>query len=661
MTDPKDQLEFQQHHLIPDAGIYRTPTQSKTPKDKGLPPVGSRILTMPAVQNAYSSFGLEGLKSMLLQELVKLEWAQLQDEMVYLAEGANEYKELKRALRATKLLASQWLEDQRQSPAVKEKCQFIFDSISTFGTLAVQAPDSPAAALGEGVQIAFPNTGPLEPVPAEAEHELQAGQALLLITDLQGHYQKLETLLQNIQLAQKKGGLLHWTASPDFYLVLVGDLFNKSPFSTWGDSVGPDTWLVIKTLMRFMKVAPERILISLGSHDLDLASKAALYHPLSGFMGSELGVNAQAQAIPAILSYLRGTAIPNQPDFAWVPDPESGGFELSPAFQVSGVPYLLVPSLPDGGPDISALVQFYEDLLQSLTQANLSARPRNIQELDRIAAQLLPPVTAQQNLQVLKNSLGRCLHFEGLLSGTGTLRFLRERIAGMHVFRAGPLEIFAMHPELQETTLDMLAVIKSRGEAGWTPPDLESFLLKSRTLTRAHINPQRLLAVLQSLGFNDLNDWLGLSETHFYALLKEQKALDKIIPEFFQQRDEKGFLNAYRQFRWDLINEDLTGLAGFALNMEGLGRRGEPLMRKMAALDERTRRSYTKTFLMDLFREELPFTINIEKEGIIAEMTVPGAYEFVISLLIDESVAIYKDAKGQLHMPVKHAAWIELR
>lgn len=659
MVDPKDQLDFQQHHLIPDAGIYRTPTQNKPSKEKGLPPVGSRILTMPAVQNAYASFGLEGLKSMLLQELVKLEWPQLQDELAYLAEGANEYKELKRALRATKLLASQWLEDPRQSSEVKEKCQFIFDSISTFGTLAVQAPESPAAALGPGVQVAFPNTGPLEPVPAEVEHVLQPGQALLLITDLQGHYHKLETLLQNIQLAQKRGNLLHWTASPDFYLVLVGDLFNKSPFSTWGDGVGPDTWPVIKTLMRFIKVAPERILVSFGSYDLDLASKAALYHPVSGFMGSELGVNAQAQAIPAILSFVRGTAIPHQPDFAWVPEPESGGFELSPAYQVSGVPYLLVPPSPEGGPDVSALVQFYEALLQRLTQT--SSRPRTIHELDQIAAQLLPPVSPQLNLQVLQNSLGRCLHYEGLLTGTGTLRFLQERIAGMHLFKIGTLEMFAIHPELQETTLDMLAVIKSRGTESWIPPDMETFLLNSRTLAQAHIQPQRFISVLQSLGFNQLNDWLALSEQQFYTLLKARKALDKLIPEFFPQRDEKGFLNAYRQFRWNLINEDPTGLAGFALNMEGSSRRGEPLMRKMAVLDERTRRSYAKTFLMDLFREELPFAINIEKEGIIAEMNVPGTCELVISLLIDESVAIYKDAKEQLHMPVKHAAWIEIR
>jgi hypothetical protein len=657
--DPKDQLQFHQHNLIPDAGIYRTPTQSKVAKDKTLPTVGSRILTMPAVQTAYASFGLDGLKSILLQELVKLDWAQLQDEMVYLAEGANEYKDIKRTLRATKLLAAQWLEDPRQLHDTQEKCQFIFDSISTFGTIEVQAPDNAANAMAQ-FQVAFPNTGPLEPVPAEAEHALQSGNSILLITDLQGHYGKLETLLQNIQLAQKKGDLLHWTASPEFYLMLVGDLFNKSPYSTWGDSVGFDTYSILRTLQRFMKVAPDRILVSFGAYDLDIASKAALYHPVSGFMGSDLGVNAQAQAIPALLSFIKGTGTPNQPDFAWEFDADQQFFELASAFQVSGVPYLTVPPNAEGGPDISALVGFYEALYQALIQPNIQARPRNIQELDLLAGKLLPATTQQLNLQVLKNSLGRCLHFEGLLQGTGSLKFLRERIAGMHIFQIGQAELFAVHPEIQEISLDMLAAIKAQPEVGWELPEMEKFLLECRTLPQWHIDPQRWLGVLQSLQLNSLNEWLGLPEGHFYQLLKEQKMHGKIIPEFFQQRDEKGFLNAYRQFRWELINEDPTGIAGFALNMDGISRRGEPIMRKMAQLDERSRKSYTKTFLMDLFREELPFEIAVEQEGIVAEWQ--GAEQgFVISLLIDEAVAIYKDVKEQLHMPVKHAAWIELR
>jgi hypothetical protein len=289
MSDLKDSLEFNRGPVVPDAGFYTSPLQARGPKQKDLPTVGSRILVLPAVQTAYNSFGLEGLKSILLQELIKLDWPFLEDEMVYLAEGANTYQDIKRALRATKLLASQWIEDPRQKEDVRAKCQFIFDSISTFGTIQVAVPDNPAAQVG-GAQVAFPNTGPLPIVGAESEHILEKGAALLFANDLQGHYDKLENLLLTCQLAQKQGDLLHWTAGREFYLVLVGDLFNRSPYSTWGDGIGWQAYEVVATLQRFMKVAPDNILISYGSYDLDLATKAAFYHPVSGFLGSELGV-----------------------------------------------------------------------------------------------------------------------------------------------------------------------------------------------------------------------------------------------------------------------------------------------------------------------------------------------------------------------------------
>src|SRR5690606_32592243 len=130
----------------------------------------------------------------------------------------------KRGLRATKLLASQWLADPRQPEEIRSKCELIFDSISTFGTIVVKAPETAASQMDMSVQ--FPSLGPSEPVGAEAEHELPAGAALLLITDLQGHYARLETMLLNTQLAQIREGALHWSAPEGIYLVLSGDLFN---------------------------------------------------------------------------------------------------------------------------------------------------------------------------------------------------------------------------------------------------------------------------------------------------------------------------------------------------------------------------------------------------------------------------------------------------
>lgn len=658
---PEDSLNFQSGPVVPDAGIYQTPSQSRATRARVLPQVNSRILNQPAVQTAYNSFGLEGLKSILLQELVHLDWAQLQDEMVYLAEGANAHKEIKRALRATKMLASQWIEDPRQHEDVKAKCEYIFGAISSFGDIIITPPETAASQM-EGVQVAFPSMGTPDPVGAEVETVVERSSSILLMTDIQGHLDRLNEMLINTQLVQERQGILHWTAPQNFYLVIIGDLFNKSPYSSWGDGVGMQTYEVVKSLQRFIKMSPQNILLTYGAYDLDLATGAAFDHPVSGFLGDTLGVNAQAQALPALLSYLRGTARPESSDFAWVYVPESHAYVLKEEYQEQGFPYLSVPAVEIEGvrqPDITALVNFYEQLYARLLAPRAEERPQTIQDIDALAAGLMPAATEQLNLQSLTSSLGRCLHYKGLLQGSGTLRFLREQIAGMHILQLEGLEMFAMHPEIQEITLDMLLALKPRGEENWVAPDLEQFLQQSRALVQRRIDPAGLLQRLQQLHLSRLNDWLALSEAHFYHRLVQQRQLQNWVPEIISRRDEKGFIEAYRQLRWELINEDPTGLAGYAINMDGIGRRGEPLMRKMAEVDERTRRSYTKTFLMDLFREELPANVNVQPEGIIVEYPNTGTPGLMISLLIDPSVAIYRDPKENLHMPVKHAAWIE--
>lgn len=658
MSDPKDQIHFNSSAPVPDAGIYRTPMRSaKSEGPSELPPTSSRILNAPNVQNTYASFGLEGLKSILLQELVQLEMPQLQDEMSYLAEGANSHRDIKRALRATKLLASQWLEDPRQPEEIKNKCEFIFNSISTFGTIQIQAPETPADHM-TAAPVLFPSMAPLEQVPAEAEHQLSPGTSILLVTDIQGHYERLEQLLLNTQLAQIREGTLHWTAPEGMYLVVVGDLFNKSPYSSWGDGVGPDTYKVVSTLRRFMQISPERILLAYGAQDLDIATRAALDHPLSGFLGSQLGVNAQAQALPAMLSFVRGSGDPESPDFAWEHDPDSQSYQLKEEFQVQGFPKLILPEA-EAGPDLTPLTDFYDKLMRYLTQPQSEKRPRKIAEIDAYAKRILPPISENLDLSQLGASQGRCLHYEGLLQGCKVFEFLRNQIAGMHILHLDELELFAMHPEVQEITLDMLIELKPRGAENWQPRELTEFVKTSRTLVQRRIDPEKLLLRLKQLKLTSLNAWLSLSEKEMYARLIQSKQMPFWVPEIITRRDEKGFLEAYRSLRWDLINEDRTGLAGFAINMDALSRRGEPLMRKMAALDERTQRSYTRTFLMDLFREDLKPQINVQDQGIIVEYPNSQNPSLVISLLIHESVAIYRDPKDNLHMPVKHAAWIE--
>lgn len=655
--DPKDQVLFHQPAPIgQQAGIYSMQTSKAKHSAPMLPPTSSGILNSPKARMAYESYGLEGLKSVMLEQLLQLDWGPLQDELTYLADAANEHTEIKRGLRATKLMAAQRLEDPRLNDEDWQKCDFIFRSINPFGKIEIQPLEGVGGQM-QAMEIAFPTLA--EPVGAEEEHELAPGSAVLLMTDIQGHYDKLQSFLSNLQLAVERDGQLHWAGPQEFYLVILGDLFNKSPFSSWGDSVGQDSYRVVKTLQRMAKVAGKRILLSLGAYDLDLALGAAFYHPTSGFLGAELGVNAQAQAIPAILSFLRGTSVPGQPDFAWDLHGEQGeSYVLKESYQQQGFPLLTVPAA-ESGPDISALTDFYEALLQRMIHPQLDQRPRSIQDLDAIAAGLIPATSEILNLQNLASSLGRCLHYYGLLAGSGILDFLRAQIAGLHVLKAGELEIFAMHPEIQEITLDMLGEIKKRGLEGWQIPEIEPFLQASRVLPQYRIAPEKLLKLLQALRITRLNDWLGLTETQFYQKLVQSRQLSSWAPEIVPRQDEKGFTEAWRKLRWELINEDPTGLAGFAINMDGISRRGEPLMRKMAQLDERTRRSYARTFLMDLLREEAPMELEIKPTGILINYPNASNASLTIVLMIDESVAIYKDPKDNLHMPVKHAALIE--
>lgn len=654
--DPKDQIVFQQATpQVPDAGIYSNQAKRQPARTKSLPQVRSGILNTPDALKTFDSFGIEGLKTLLLEKLVQLDWGPLQDELTYLAEGANEHREIRRTLHAVKLMAAQRYEDPRRGDDERMKCEYIFNSISTFGKIEIQ-PLEDAGGQMQAMEIAFPNLGPLEAVGAEVEHVLAPGSEILLMTDLQGHYDKLAQMLLNAQIAVERDGLLHWNGPKDFYLLIVGDLFNKSPYSSWGDTVGWDSFKVVKTLQRLMKVAPERILLAYGAYDLDLALGAAFDHPTSGFLGGELAVNAQAQTLPAVISFLQGTADPLSAEGAW--ERRGEVYQLKPEFQISGFPQLILPA-DESGPNLTPLLDFYQQLYQRLTHPQTEQRPRSAQELDQLAAGLLPPASETLNLQNLASSLGRSLHYLGLLEGTGTLGFLRNQVAGLHVLKTQKLELFAMHPEIQEITLDMLGEIKSRGEEGWLAPELESFVRGSRVLIERRISPDKLLAALQALRLSRLNEWLGLNELQFYQKLVQTRQLSAWVPEILPRQDEKGFTEAWRKLRWELINEDPTGLAGYAINMDGISRRGEPLMRKMAQLDERTRRSYARTFLMDLLREEAPVEMDLQQSNILIRLPDAHNPALAMVLMIDENVAIYKDPKDNLHMPVKHAAYIE--
>lgn len=657
MSELKDSFQTGQQQEVPSAGFYKAPTGTRTEKEKAALPLlpGSQILRNPQVQQSFDSFGLDGLKSILLQELLKGDFDSIEQELSVLAQASAENQMLKRALRATKLMASQWMEDKFQKPEIKEKCEFIFHMVPTFGTanLLTKAPEVKIEPLFPDIE-----EWQFEHIPAESSCTIEKGSSLVFVADLQGHYDKLEKLLLTCQMGVKPETLLHWSGPRDVYLVLIGDLLSKSPLSTWGDKVGFQSYDVISSLRRMIEQSRGHIKICYGSYDLDIATGAAFHHPISGFMGPSLGLYAQIRSYPIMLSYLRGLQQlpPDHPEYPW-----EQALTLVPSYRLKsshGSINLTVPAQADGLPDISALLHFYQQLFQYATQANVALRPKTMAQLDQKSAQLLPAARVDFNLEALKTSKGRCAHFEGLLQGSGTLDFLRHQVAGIHIFSAGDKDIFACHADIQENTLDMLEYVKKQDQ--WQPPELTLWLASSQTLRQHHIAIDKLLELLAQLKLNTLNDWLALPEKQFYQLLLKHNQLGAWVPSIVAQRDEAGFIQSYRQLRWDLINEDPSGLVGYAINLEGLPRRSEPMMHKIGTLDERTRKSYGAKFLQEIFRENLDFRIDILPAGeIVAHWPATGEPTFLISLLIDESVAVYKDASDKLHMPIKHAAWIE--
>lgn len=670
MEDHTDSLKFGQNNK-PSAGVYTSPALKKTgPLHKdGIEISGpSIILGLSSVQNAFETFGLEGLKSIMLQELVKLEPSEIEEELKNLARGAGQNQTVKRALRATKILAATWMADPRQQEDIRERCTLIFETIPTFGThnlkLKRELAQEQADAQEEEAYYPLPHPPNLPPLAVECVHPIEENSSIVYVTDIQGHYNKLEMLLQTCNLAHPKGSYLHWDAPDNIYLVLVGDLFNKSPYSTWGDGIGFQSFEIIETIRRIIAESGNRVMVCYGNYDIDLATKAAFYHPISGFTGSRLGVNAQAQTLPIVFSFLKGTGFEeaDHPYSAWTWDVSDEGnmcFKLKPEYQIKGKPDITLPATPAGDLDLQPILDFYERIYQFVVPPNIHDRPKTIKQIDERVKQFLPQPTDNLNLNDLAHSMGRRALVEGLLEGTGTISFLRKNLAGLHVFQTKKHELFAAHIDMLDRTLDNIEYLKESDK--WSVPDLIEFLKNSKELKKRRIQPKVIVKALKELGLTSLTKWLGLPARELYKLLINNKKIQLFVPSIIRKKDEAGFCDAYNQLRYALMAEDPGGMAGFYINQEGLPRRGEPLMEKVSHLDERAKIAYCKKFLLDVFQQDIPFGVGMLAGGeIVAQFPSKGENpEFKISLLIDESAAVYKDTKKVIHIPIKHAAWIE--
>src|SRR5690606_27851135 len=124
--------------------------------------------------------------------------------------------------------------------------------------------------------------------------------------------------------------------------------------------------------------------LSLGSYDLKICTEQVFKDTSYGFSGSYGGLSAQAQAIPAMVSYLEGTAFDSTDSIysLWekaVVD-EKLFFRLKPEFQIEGQPDIIIASSDTQLPDISSLKAFLMSLYNELTLPP-AQRPKTLKEL----------------------------------------------------------------------------------------------------------------------------------------------------------------------------------------------------------------------------------------------------------------------------------------
>lgn len=627
-----------------------------------------KILNSEIFESTYERFGIEGIKSLILQELIKIDDPdEIERELVFLAEAATYNIEIKRVLRATKILAAQWAEDPRRGEEVQLKCELIFETIPTFGTTQLsskleEVPEYNYSYEDKEIDSNMPYPIPRDnyEVRAENRQQILPGENLFILTDIQGNYEKMEKFLIECGIVEKKGKKIHWSAPPGVKLCIIGDLLNKSPFSKWGEEISFDSFKVVEAVRRLIYESLGNVFVCFGNYDLEVATLAAFFHPISGFLGVKLGVNAQGQALPIMISYLTCTAfsVPDNPYAAWQETISSNGkecFKLKDSFTINGVPNIIVPKDVNGNPDVTLLINFLKHLYQFIDAPAQADRPKSIVEIDKRALQLIPQSRSDLNLEALSKSKVRQALFLGIMKGTGTIDFFRKEIAALHIFETEIKDIYTGYVNLQEETINMLNEIKRKN---WEIPNWQELLTRSKTIKMKRIDPEKILSIFLNAGFKTPNSFFALTPELLYNRLVNSKTIDMFIPFLSSRKDKQGFIESYKKFHSSIVNEDPTGLIGYRINSNSQTRKSEPEMKKIGPLDERAVKAYCEKFLMDIFQEKISFEINIMNNEVYAWFP-PDNPSFKIGLIIDESAAIYVDENNIVHIPIKHTAKIE--
>jgi hypothetical protein len=650
--------------------------------------VKSKVMSNPMFIQTIQHYGVDAAKTIILQELLNMSEEEIIEEIRILASISEGDLDIKRSLRASKFMAIQWLEDEKRSEKVREKCQFIIDTIPTFKISGKviekpvrevapsrQAEASPEEA-GGSMDLSYdfelpdipnrpspPANPPEPPVSSAAEiKKLARGEKILVITDIQGDYEKLKTILLKFGLiTQTTMNNLRWNKNARTKLVIAGDLFNKSPYSTWGGHVAHNAFKVVELMRRLIGEAENdvpsgNIFLCLGNYDLKLASGQLFRDTAYGFSGTYSAVRSQAQALPSLIDYIENTAFDTAENVyslwerEFTPERELF-FKLKPDFQIGGKPEIRIRANEMFLPDITSIRSFLLGLFKELTQPRES-RPKSIEELDNKALAFLKEKPGE-NLKPLANSRERAFLFEGILKGTKTINFLRKIISPAHKFKSEKGEILNFsHVSLQGNIAQMLEKAK---ETNWQFTEFAEFLTNSKFLKMKKIEPGKLYEDLKNAGFNNLNSFLTMEPEDIFEIFSGKNLLDSFIPSFSPNKLKFGFVKGIERIQEGLKQEDKSGLAGFRL----VDRKEEKdfddeAMKKVAELNNSAKQAYAEKVVTDIFGSSSNFKIAVGEGN---ELTAEK-FPWRLNIEVDNHAALYQDQNKSIHVPIKHVVLI---
>lgn len=647
--------------------------------------IKSKIMSSSLFMNTIEQYGVDAAKTIILQDLLNMTELEIATELKILATVAEENTNIKRSLRAAKFMAIQWIEDERRDVNIKNKCQFIIDSIPTFNTVKTTSPEKELAPKNimppsqrQDLDNNSPNDGgfnilenpllktkpsppdnPPEPFITKANNinKFLRGERILAITDIQGDYNRLKDTLLRHRLVINQNGKIVWNPESKTKLVLVGDLFNKSPYSDWGGKVAMQTFLVIELIRRLSSESNNNVFISMSNYDIQLCS-GQIFNDLNyGFNSLNLGVKVQAQALPALISYIEGTTYDDKDNLysLWIRDDKDDDgvfFKLKPEFQINGSPDIRIKGNEINLPDINSLRYFLQAMYQELCLPK-KERPKTIKELDKRVKDFFRQKPGE-NIEALIESKERANLFYGILEGTKTIDFLKKSVSSTHKFQTEKRENLTFsHVSLRNDTALMFEKAK---EINWNIDiSLEKALGESKFLKMKRVDTLKLANDLKKTGINNIQEFLTKDPEEFYEELNSKHLVDLFIPVMSPNKLKFGYVKGIERFQESLRLEDKSGILGFRLVNRVAGNDYDDIeMKKVSDLNDNAKVAYTEKVLTDIFGSNKGFIIkSIEDKHIISEKL-----NWKVTIDIDKTAALYKDENNNIQVPIKHVVMI---